>query len=188
MQLRQRNQHCGETGFKLDDGAEVFGHSYRLETSGCRSQQDIYVFDGKSSVWYSTAWSSPKCFRHQKVSDPDLIAKLDAIRCEDLAIIEEWRTCAREHANADPLLEQVLFSSIGYNNGCLIEPEIRDDVAFYLVHMNATVSFYIGCKDGKKYVFDTWDSWDKATGDFVPRESIRCLSEGEDWICMWRLY
>lgn len=86
--------------------------------------------------------------------DESVLTEVQAWMDEDGVIEQAREQLAVMEAGGNQLLKEILEMSIAYNNGHLEEPILDKDtgVSFYSVGRNASNEFYVGEKDGQRYV------------------------------------
>ena len=87
------------------------------------------------------------------VTDRTIIEKIRDEIEKNEAIKEARVIRAEELSQGDGLLERVLLDNMYYKNGDAdSDPLILEGINFYQVGRNASHEFYMGTKDGKKYI------------------------------------
>src|SRR3989339_405386 len=113
------------------------------------------------------------------VVDQNIIEQVLQMDRKDHSIFEARKAYAKEMANGDLVLEEVLIGHMDFNNGHISKPEVQEGINFYQLGRNASHDFYAGTKDGKKYVYTFGEiSWDEKTDR---SEFGGHVSEVDDW-------
>lgn len=169
MDIRSRGLHRGSYWSRDDNGREVEGDVYCLVRSGEPWRDPQFVYDAFRKRW----WALPE---KGEVTETAQLEALNAVREDDAKICEEWRVFANERAGKDRILADIILWHLHYSNGSLTEPRVVDGISFWEVGHNASHSFSIGCKDGKRYARScTCDDEGKEIAH------VREVPSDEDW-------
>lgn len=99
-----------------------------------------------------------------EVVNPIVIKKALAEEKKNTQILEARKNRVQELAKGDHNLKQVLDWHQDFTDGLILEPVVKDGIAFYQVGRNSSHEFYAGTKGGKRYVYSIGESADDSDG------------------------
>jgi hypothetical protein len=162
----------------------IVGHSTVWSQNGAQGDYICFAFDNqeyhKNETGIFVRDSNGELVR---CDDSNVRSSIEKLESEEKKVLEARDQLAKDYAEGDPILQEILRIHLEFNDG-QIRPLVHEGILFFQVGRNASHEFYVGLKDGKRFVLSSWGEEDiDENGETTSYQTCHSLREiqGEDW-------
>ncbi len=142
------------------DTAEGHFHSYMVDGHEIFVDDDCQMFFDPHGL--------------QPVHDEALVNMVTAQMLKDMNVHVARMKLAEKQSDGNDILAEALRWHLAFTGGA-VQPLEKDGITFYQVGRNASHEFFVGFKDGQRYVLSVCCDWDEDLQEAVLEENVRAV-------------